>query len=132
MGLMRESVLESSWTMPVTVTATPEAMLLDNHEWDWGVSCSWHDDDQVDVEETLGRSQVGHRRWIAGSMQCWSGGELVREEVAVGRSSVTGIHCPHGGSPFADDSDTDSVNSHEGNCLRHITSLNAPFVDEED
>ena len=84
---------ESSWTMPVTVTATPEAMLLDNHEWDWGVSCSWHDDDQVDVEETLGRSQVGHRRWIAGGMQRWSGGtEPKREEVAVGRPSVTGIH----------------------------------------
>ena len=30
-----------------------------------------------------------------------------------GRITQKPIHCPSGGSPFADDSDTDSVNSHE-------------------
>ena len=44
----------------MTVTATPEATLLDNLERDLGVSRG-HDEDQVDAEETLW-SQIRHRR----------------------------------------------------------------------
>ena len=81
----------------MTVTATPEATLLDNLERDLGVSRPGHDEDQVDAEETLldesAWTQIRHRRgptlggssatvapwpsllqpmpWIAGGMQRW-------------------------------------------------------------